>query len=136
MRIVRIALLVYSYVYHALLALFVLGLSGLTYAMGTYNLRLGMVPYSGKDLSDVLFWSAAIGLITILLAVTRIFPYAFPVYALLVLVQMVRWLFLGPYTFQGADEFKGAVWLTVGALGAFLSSLIVLRLPRRGDPRR
>lgn len=131
MRILRGILLAYSYLFHTVLALAVLLM---TVVVKSSNMeagfRLGYVPFRGEELVAVLMYSAIIGLITIILAVTRIFPYAFPVYALIVLVQGVRWFLLGSSTYSGQDEFRGALWLLVGMFGAFLSSLIVLR-PRR-----
>ncbi len=65
------------------------------------------------------------------LAVTGVFRFAFPVWAGLVLVQLVRWVFLSSYQFSGKDEFSSAIWLTVGALGAFLSALQLFKSKER-----
>jgi len=44
-----------------------------------------------------------------------------------VLTLMIRGFFLSSYSFAGANQFQFAVWLTAGALIAFLGSLGVLR---------
>jgi len=52
--------------------------------------------------------------------------------ALVILVLMVRGFFVSPYTFSGEDEFKEAIWLTVGGAGRFSGELESLRETEAG----
>ena len=134
MILLRHVLRWYSYLFHFLLALFLLGIGIVVTQSPGFDVRIGFLPLKSEEIVPVFITTAIIGIITILLAVTRLFPYAFPVYALIVLVQSFRWLlFLNGATFSGREEFEGALWLLAGIFGAFLSSLTVLKqAPRKG----
>lgn len=120
----------FSYVYHLVLALFLLGLASVA-LISANQLRLDMLPWKGDDLAQWLLWGSLLGILSIVLAVTGIFRYLFPVYALVVLVMMFRGYLLQPYTFAGKDAFYSTLWLIAGALLAFLASLTLLKLRRR-----
>jgi hypothetical protein len=127
---IALILRIYSYLYELALALFFLAIS-IVASSGSNSLSLPMLPWTGESLTHWLLGLSLIGIVSTLLAMTGWFRYLFPIWALVVLVLMVKGLFLGSYGFSGPEEFRGAVWLTVGALGAFLSSLIVLKKPVR-----
>jgi hypothetical protein len=59
----------------------------------------------------------------VILAITGKLRWLFPLWAGFVLVMMFRGFFLSSYSFADAGEFKFDVWLTAGALLAFLVSL-------------
>ena len=119
----------YAYLYHLSLTIFLLGLA--TVAVSSSRaLHLEMMPWKGDDLSKWLLWSAIFGLLSVLLAVTGVFRYLFPLWALAVVVLMVRGYLLQPYTFEGKDTFYRTLWLIGGALLAFLASLTLLRRRR------
>jgi hypothetical protein len=119
----------YSYVYHLLLALFLLGVAVI--AMTSSNtLRLPMLPWTGPELTQWLLWGSIAGLLSIVLAVTGIFRYLFPIWALIVLVIMVRGFLGARYPFPGPDAFRSALWLIAGAALAFLASLTLFRFRR------
>ncbi|HET8546411.1 MAG TPA: hypothetical protein VFL57_00325 [Bryobacteraceae bacterium] len=122
---------VYSYLYHLVLSLFLLGISGIVLASGNHNLQMPMLPWEGDRLTQWLFWGSVFGLLSAILAVTGVFRYLFPLWALVVLVIMVRGFLLGPYRFGGPDSFYRALTLIFGALLAFLASLTVFRARRR-----
>ena len=90
-----------------------------------------MLPWEGEKLTQVLLALGVIGLVCIFGAITGLFRWLFPIWTLVICILMVRGFFLGSYSYSGADQFKGAVWLTIGALGAFLSSLSLFTLRRR-----
>lgn len=120
---------VYSYLYHLLLCLFLLGIA-IVDMSSTSTLRLTMLPWSGPELTSWLLWGSIAGLISIVLAVTGVFRFLFPLWALAVLILMVQGFLLKPYTFEGKASFFSILWLIGGALIAFLASLTLLR-PRR-----
>ena len=120
---IGLLLRIYAYLYHVLLALLLLALGVAALSTGRDNLSLGMLPWEGGRLTQGLLVLGVVGLLCVLLAVTGWLRFLFPLWTLLILVLMIRGFFLSPYTFSGEDEFKEAIWLTVGALVAFLASL-------------
>ncbi len=127
---IGLLLRLYSYVYHLVLSLFLLGLGIVAYSSGT-TLSLGMFPWEGEKLTQALLALGVIGLICLFGAVTGLFRWLFPIWALVILILMIRGFFLGAFNYSGADQFKGVVALTIGAFGAFLSSLSLLTKRRR-----
>jgi hypothetical protein len=122
---------VYSYLYHLVLALFLLGIGGIVLASGNHNLRMEMLPWEGEQLTQYLFWGGLIGLASVVLAVTGVFRYLFPLWTLVVLVMMVWGYVFGPYSFAGTDPFYRTLALIFGALLAFFGSLTVFRARKR-----
>ena len=122
----------YSYLYHTVLALFLLALSSVA-LISSNQLKLPMLPWSGPDLNYWLLWGSLLGILSVILAVTGIFRYLFPVWCLVVLGLMVRGYILTPYPFASKDAFYSSLWIIAGAFLAFLASLTLLRF---GRPRR
>jgi hypothetical protein len=122
---------VYSYLYHLILSVFLLGISGIVLASGNHNLQMPMLPWEGDQLTQWLFWGSLLGLLSVILAITGLFRYLFPLWTLVVLVMMARGFLIGPYRFGGADAFYRTLLLIFGALLAFLGSLTVFRARRR-----
>ena len=120
----------YAYLYHFVFALFLLGLS-LVALMSSNTLKLPILPWQGEAATQWLLWGSILGLVSIGLAVTGIFRYLFPLWALAVLVVLVRGYILQPIPFSGVDEFQRAMLLTGGALLAFLASLTLFTANRR-----
>ena len=122
----------YSYLYHLVLCLFLIGIS--VVAMSSSNtLKMTMLPWSGADLTTWLLWGSLVGLLSIVLAITGVFRFLFPIWAAAVLFYMARGYLFQSYTFSDKSEFHFALWLIGGALLAFLASLTLLRA---GRPRR
>ena len=133
MDILGAVLRFYSYLYHFVLSLFLFLVSVVVLIGGKHDLRLPMLPWTGSALTYWVFWLSVSGLLLSVLAATGILRFPFPIWCLFVLVMMVRGFFLSPMYYGNAGAFQGAVWLTVGALGAFLSSLM---LYKKTDRRR
>jgi hypothetical protein len=127
-RILDSLLKAYSYLFHLVLCLFLAGLGLLGYASDASRLHLGVVSWGEPPF---LLLAAFAGLLSIVLAVSGLFRFLFPLWALAVLVTMVRGFLLGPYVFAGWQPFQWTLFLLLGAFGAFLSSLIVLKRTRR-----
>lgn len=120
---------VYSYLYHLILSLFLIGLA-IVAMNSSSTLSLEMLPWSGSSLTSWLLWGGLAGILSIVLAVTGVFRFLFPVWALVVLVMMVRGFIIKPYTFEGKPDFVSVLWLIAGALLAFVASLTLLRARR------
>jgi hypothetical protein len=112
---------IYSYLYHLILALFLLGIAGVA-RFSNSKLNLGMLPWTGHALLHWLFGAALVGLLSIGLAWVGKLRFLFLLYSLAVFVIMVRGYFLGSYAFSGKDEFRMAIYLTVGALVAIIGA--------------
>ncbi|MBI1787713.1 MAG: hypothetical protein HYR60_09215 [Acidobacteria bacterium] len=118
-----------SYLYHLILALFLGGLSVVALVSGL-PLRLEMLPWSGKSAAWWVLGLGLAGLASLVLALRDVLRFPFLLYALAVLVLMVRGYFLTGYLFSGKDEFHFALELTGGALVAVLGGWSQLRRAR------
>ena len=121
---------IYSYLYHLMLALLLLGLSLVAILSNSHTLKLGMLPWKGSALTCWLFGAGLLGVLSILLALAGKLRFLFPLYALAVFGMMLRGYFVSGYSFSGKDEFRMASWLTVGALVAILGAWSQLRKKR------
>jgi hypothetical protein len=106
---------VYSYLFHGLLALFLLGISAVALASGT-ALHLDMLPWSGHTGTYVLLGGGLFGLLVLLLALRGSLRFLFFLWSLVVFAMLVKGFFLSPYRFDGPAGLKSAGLLTVGAL--------------------
>jgi hypothetical protein len=127
LKLIGLLLRLYSYLYHLVLSLFLLGLAIITMASGQNNLVLNMLPWKGEELTRWVLALSLIGLITTLLAITGVFRFLFPLWCLAVVVLMIRGFFLSPFVFSGPEQFRSVIWLVVGAVVAFLASLMLYR---------
>ena len=69
MGAVKTLLRMFSYLYHGLLALFLLLVSALALGSGAASLHLDMLPWSGATLAWILLAASLFGLIALLLAI-------------------------------------------------------------------
>lgn len=84
-----------------------------------------MLPWHGNTLIEAVLGLAIAGILCVVLAIAGVLRFLFPLWALFVFVMIFRGFFLSNYVFSSHHEFTGAVWLTVGAFVAFLSSFTV-----------
>jgi hypothetical protein len=117
---------VFSYLYHGLLTLFLLGISIIALSSGQ-PLQLEMLPWQGAALTWWLLSAALLGLLSVILAICRKWRPLFFLWSLAVLVLMFRGFFLSHYYFAGPAEFHGALYLTAGALIAAFGAWFQLR---------
>ncbi|HYP12978.1 MAG TPA: hypothetical protein VEQ63_03565 [Bryobacteraceae bacterium] len=121
---------VYSYLFHLVLALFLLGMA-IVANVSNSQLRLDVLPWKGEELTQWLLWGSIAGLISTILAMTGVFPFLFPIWAFVVLAMMIRGFLLQPYTYASRGEFYNTLWLIGAALLAFIASLTAFRMKRR-----
>jgi hypothetical protein len=131
---VKTLLRLFSYLFHGLLALFLIAVSGLALASGAPSLRLDVLPWTGSTLAYVVFAGAALGLVTLLLALGSKWRILFLVWSLAVAVLLVRGYFFSGYRFQEGG-FSTALGLTAGSLLAVLGACFQL-FRRPGRPTR
>jgi hypothetical protein len=120
----------YSYLFHGLLALFMLGISAVALASGTV-LHLDMLPWPGQTGTYVLLGGGVFGIFVLLLALKGTLRFLFFLWSLAVFVMLFKGFFMGPYQFDGG--FKGVALLTFGALLAILGAWFQMtrRIERR-----
>ena len=135
MKLIGAILLIFSYLYHFLLGLILTAVGSLALASGQNNLNLAMLPWKNEQLT---YWVLTLGIgaiVFVLLAVTNLFRWLFPIWCLIVVWLMFRGFFIaGTYTFSGPSNFRSVVWLFIGAIVAFLASLQVYK-PRTRQSR-
>jgi hypothetical protein len=108
----------FSYLFHFLLALVCIAVSGLALATGMPTLKLGMLPWTGSTLVYVLFFGALAGLLTVVLAIRGRFRFLFLIWSAAVFVLLVKGYILSGYKF-GKGEFHTALYLLAASLLAF-----------------
>jgi hypothetical protein len=113
------------------LAAFLTGIAFVAWQSNLHTFKLDVLPWTGDELVHYTLIAGIVGLLVVILAVTGIFRYTFPLWALIVFVMMFRGFLLRPYSFSGKEEFYAVLWLIAGAFGAFLSSLTIFKLRKR-----
>lgn len=111
----------YSYLFHGLLGLFLLGISLVALLSGT-ALHLEMLPWNDQTDTYILLCAALFGLLTVLLALKRTARFLFFLWSLAVFVMLVKGFFLSNYHFAGSSGFRTAALLTAGALLAIFGA--------------
>lgn len=128
MRALRFLLHVYAYLFHLVLALFVLGMALVAWLARSSTFSLGVIPwYSGASLVRFLVITSVVGLLAVVLAASGRFRLLFALWTLFVLGMVVWGFFIGPYSYAGFDEFQTALWLFAAAVVAAAGGLSQLR---------
>lgn len=122
----------FSYLFHLVLALFLLAVSALAMASTTIYLRLDMLPWTGVALVRWLFFGSLLGLLSALLAIAGKLRGLFLVWALAVPVLLVK-----GYVFSSYHFTPGSARLAAYLLGGSLLALVgaCFQWPGRRDRR-
>jgi hypothetical protein len=122
----------FSYVFHGLLALSLLAISGLAWMTGE-NLHLGMLPWTGATLTYIVFFASLFGLISVALSIRRSWRVLFFLWSLAVLVLLVKGYVFTGYHLSPGEPLKAAgltLASAIAVIGAWLA--IWLDGDRRG----
>jgi hypothetical protein len=130
LAVFRAVLRAYSYLFHALLGLFLLGISLVVILSGTHDLHIKFLPWSGKQLTYAVFMLALIGLAAVILAIFGKVRLFFLIWSIAVLLFLLRGFFLSSYVFANAGDFRAALYFTLAALIAVVGAWFQFR-PRR-----
>jgi len=116
---------IFSYLYNAVLAFFLLGVSGLAWGSGQHNLDVGILPWQKETLT---YWMFALGVMAVLATLASIFGKAkivFLLWNLLVLVMLVKGFMFSRFTFTSKSQITLAIWLValslVASVGAWFA---------------
>jgi len=122
----------FSYLFHGVLALFLLVVSGFALTSGAPSLSLRMLPWTGSTLEWVVFLGALVGLSTVLLALRARLRLLFLLWSLAVAVLLLRGYFFSGYRFAPGTV-STALYLIAGSLVAVLGAWfqLVRRIERR-----
>jgi hypothetical protein len=120
-----------SYVFHGLLCLMLLAVSGLAMVAGAQTLQLGMLPWTGSTLLYAVFFGALLGLVTVILAVKGTWRPLFFVWSLAVMVLLVKGYIFSGYRFD-PGQYHAAAFLLVGATISLVGAWV--QMGRKAGP--
>ena len=124
----------FSYLFHALLALFLLAVAVVAWFSGPSTLQIGVLPFEGPGLRYWLLGCALVGIASVYLAVKKSLPVLFLVWSLVVFVMLVRGFFLTGYRFDSGG-ISTALFLVLGsAIAALAAWADFRRKPERASP--
>ncbi len=124
MKIVHVLMRYFSYAFTLFVSIFLTGIGVVAFASDLHNWKLDTFPFAGKDMSIAMIAVGLLGILGVLLAVTRKFKYLHPFVALFLFGMTVYGFFYEGYRFADAEAFQGALLFAIGAFGSFASSLI------------
>jgi hypothetical protein len=133
LEVIKALLSFLSYVFHGLLCLILLAMSGLAMATGAQTLHLGMLPWTGSTLLYTLFFGALLGLLTVILAIKGWMRPLFFVWSLVVTVLLLKGYIFSGYRFV-PGEFRTAMYLIGGSLIALIGAWV--QMGRKVGARR
>jgi hypothetical protein len=117
----------YSYLFHGLLALFLLAISLVPLFSGIHNLQLEMVPGEGETLTFTLMAIGILGVVTVLAAVMGKAQAPLFIWSVVVLLGMLYGYFWRPYRWSGPEAFQATLLLIFGAFLALLGAWYALQ---------
>jgi hypothetical protein len=111
----------FGYVFHGLLCLILLAVSGLAISAGAQSLHLGMLPWTGSTLLYTLLFGSLAGLVVVVLAIKGRWRPLFVLWSLVVTILLLKGYIFSGYRFS-PGEFGTAMFLIVCSLVALLGS--------------
>jgi hypothetical protein len=133
LEVIKALLSFLSYVFHGLLCLILVAMSGLALAAGAQTLHLGMLPWTGSTLLYTMFFGALFGLLTVILAIKGMLRPLFFVWSLVVTILLVKGYIFSGYRFT-PGEFRTAMYLIVGSIIALFGAWV--QMARTARARR
>ena len=121
MEVIKALLRFLSYLYHGLLCLLLMALSGVAMIGNGPALRMEMLPWTGPTLLAWMFCGGLAGLLILLLAIRGTLRPLFFAWALVVTILLVKGYLLGNYHFS-PSEFHSVLYLIGGSLVALLGA--------------
>jgi len=113
----------YSYVFHGLFAIFLLGIALISLAGGSATFRFPILPWEGEALAYWLVGLSVTGILLVLLAMKGAMRQVFFFWSLLVLGLVLRGYFFSNYVFvPGTSQLTTALWLLLATLLAVVGA--------------
>ena len=126
MRAFGLLLRFYSYLFLLGVSCFFLGIAIVSIVTSS-PLHLDALGFTSGNATLGAFILGVVGLASTVLAFTGVFKLLFPGWAAIAVWLMVKGFFLSPATFNSPQSFRWAVFLTLGAVGAFFGALWTLK---------
>lgn len=134
MEAVKALMRYFSYLFHGLLTLFLIGVSGLALGTGAAeSLHFGMLPWSGGTLTYVLFFGALAGLLTVILAMRGMLQVLFLIWSLLVVILLIKGYVFSSYKFESGNVSTAAYLLIASLLGLIGAWFAFRHQPKRAS---
>lgn len=130
MEAIKALLRVFSYLYHALLALFLLAVSVLALASGPGALHLGMLPWKGATLAWILLAGSLVGLAAVVRAIRRTRAGLLFLWSVVVAVVLLKAYVFSAYRFATGAGVQAAGCLVLGSWLALTGAWFALSRPR------
>lgn len=119
MELLKALMRYFSYAYHGLLALFLLGIALVAVTSGSHTLQFEMLPWTGAALTWWLLGGSLFGLASVVLAYKGKVRVLLLVWSVAVALLMLWGYFLSSYRFEPGEV--GTVMLLIG--GSLLAAL-------------
>lgn len=116
----------FSYLYHGLLALFLLAVSVMALSSGAASLRLEMLPWQGATLAWTLLFTSLIGLASIMRSIRRGRGGLLFLWSLVVAFMLVKGYLFSSYRFAPGTGVATAVYLVLGSCLALIGAWFAL----------
>jgi len=118
-KVAGVIMRAYSYLFHFLLALFLIALALVTWSGGVHNLKLRMLPWEGATLTYSVLVMGLAGVAATILAYKGILRPVFFIWSLFVLAMMIKGYIFSAYIFAGAAEwFRVLAFILAAAVAA------------------
>jgi len=118
---------VYSYIYHLLISVALLALSFVALISDNVNLKLDILPWTGKELVNYMLILGFFGAISVVLCYFGKVRALFLAWAIVVVIGLFRGIILGGMHFENADAFRTALYFIAAALIALLGAWSAFR---------
>jgi hypothetical protein len=132
LRALKALLRWFSYLFHGLLALFLLLVSAIALASGSgvAALHLDAMPWNGATLAWILLAASLFGLIALLLAITGRASALFFLWSLIVAAMLLKGYVFSSFRFAPGVGVNTAIYLILGSWLALLGAWFAVRSPR------
>ena len=132
MSIIGTIMRLFSYAFHLVLGLFLLGISSMALCSGAHTLKIGVLPWREATLTYVLFGCALLAIASVLLSYFGILRVLFLLWSLAVAVMLVKGFVFSSFSFRSDGDAHTALYLTLGAILAVIGAWSAFRKPARG----
>lgn len=131
MRFAGAVMRIYSYLFHAILAFFLLGVSFVALLNGRHNLKMTLLPWEGRSLTYWMLLLGLLGFVSIFLAFSGKMKILFLIWSIGVVLVLIKGYIFSGYYFGGFWGFLNAVWFILAAILAAVGSWLRYRQPER-----
>ena len=128
-RLIHLVLRVYTFVFSLGSSLSLLGLGLVAKLSGQNNLVMQNMPWKGEELTNWLLGLGAFGFLASILGAAAKGPARFLglLWTMIFAFLMIRGNFFSARTYEGVEDFQQAAWITMGSVGAVITSLLTSR---------